>query len=109
MINSKKRWYEKDEHLGAFFALIEELPDDIQCEIAVDILMKTSELLDRKYENIIADVADYNPKDYNRWYDKNPNIHVAIESIKDLEEDKRDEIVKELSDLILKYYPEAQI
>ena len=71
--------------------------------------MKTSELLDRKYENIIADVADYNPKDYNRWYDKNPNIHVAIESIKDLEEDKRDEIVKELSDLILKYYPEAQI
>ena len=82
-------------------ALLENLPPDIQCEIAVDMIIKSSSMIDREYEKIIEDVADFNPRDYKRWYDKNPNIHLAIESLKDLSEEEREKIVQEFSEKII--------
>ena len=96
-----QRWYEKDEYLKAFMNLMQDLPIDIQCEIAVDIIIKASSMIDRDYSKIIAEVSNYNPKDFKRWYDKNPNVHVAIESLRDLNEEQRDEIVKEFSERIM--------
>lgn len=95
------RWYEKDECLKAFMDLLADLDPDIQCEIAIDIIMKTSDMIDRDYTNIIQDVGNYNPRDFKRWYDKNPNIHLAIESLRDLKEEQRDMVVKEFIDKIL--------
>lgn len=95
------RWYEKDEYLKAFMNLLEDLEPDIQCEIAIDIIMKTSDMIDRDYTKIIQEVGNYNPRNFKRWYDKNPNIHLAIESLRDLKEDQRDSIVKEFSNKIL--------
>lgn len=109
MKNRNKRWYEQKEDLKAFMALIEALPREIQCEIAIEILLKISSLSDRKYENVVKDVAEYDPSKYKRWYDKNPNIHVAIESIKDLDKEKRETIISDLSEIILKYYPQGKL
>ena len=95
------RWYEKDEYLKAFMNLLADLDTDIQCEIAIDIIIKASDLIDRDYTKIIQEVGNYNPKDFKRWYDKNPNIHLAIESLRDLKEEQRDLIVREFSDKIL--------
>ena len=96
-----QRWYEKDEYLKAFMNLMQDLPIDIQCEIAVDIIIKASSMIDRDYSKIIAEVSNYDPKNFKRWYDKNPNVHVAIESLRDLDEAQRDEIVKEFSERIM--------
>lgn len=96
-----QRWYEKDEVLKAFMSLLESIPKEDQCEIAIDIIMKASKMIDRDYTKIIEDVANFDPKDYKRWYDKNPNVHLAIESLRDLDENQRNEIVQELSDEIL--------
>ena len=96
-----QRWYEKEEHLRAFMALLEDLDSDIQCDIAVDIIVQASSMIDRDYEKIISDVGEFNPKDYKRWYDKNPNIHLAIESLKDLNEEQRIEIINEFSQKII--------
>lgn len=95
------RWYEKDEYLKAFMNLMQDLPIDVQCEIAVDIIIKASDMIDRDYSKIISEVSGYNPKNFKRWYDKNPNIHLAIESLRDLTNEQRDEIVREFSDKIL--------
>lgn len=95
------RWYEKDEYLKAFMNLMQDLPIEIQCEIAVDIIIKASDMIDRDYTKIISEVSSYNPKNFKRWYDKNPNIHLAIESLRDLTSEQRDEIVREFSDKIL--------
>ena len=95
------RWYEKDEFLKAFMNLLQDMPIDIQCEIAVDIIIKASNMIDRDYTKMVEEVANFNPKDYKRWYDKNPNVHLAIESLRDLTQDQRDIIVKEFSDKIL--------
>ena len=96
-----QRWYEKNEYLCAFMNLMQDLPIDIQCEIAIDIIIKASNLIDRDYTNIIKEIANYNPKNYKRWYDKNPNIHTAIESLRDLSEEEREKIIQEFSDKIL--------
>ena len=58
-------------------------------------------MIDRDYTNIIKEVASYNPKNYKRWYDKNPNIHLAIESLRDLTEEQREQIVNEFSQKII--------
>lgn len=96
-----QRWYEKNEYLKAFMNLLEDLPMEEQCEIAIDIIIKASSMIDRDYTKIIQDVANFNPKDFKRWYDKNPNVHLAIESLRDLSEPQRDEIIQEFSDKIL--------
>lgn len=95
------RWYEKDEYLKAFMNLLEDLKPEIQCEIAIDIIIKASDLIERDYTKIVQEVGNYNPKDFKRWYDKNPNIHLAIESLRDLKENERDMIIREFSEKIL--------
>ena len=95
------RWYEKNEYLSAFMNLMQDLSPENQCEIAIDIIMEASKMIDRDYTNIIKEVASFNPKDYKRWYDKNPNIHLAIESLRDLNDEQRDIIVQDFTDRIL--------
>ena len=58
-------------------------------------------MIDRDYNKIIQQVGTFDPKGYKRWYDKNPNIHLAIESLRDLNETQRDEMVREFSEKIL--------
>ena len=101
------RWYEKDESLKLFMDMMADLEPDIQCEIAVDLIMKTSDLIDRDYTKIIQDVGNYNPRDFKRWYDKNPNIHLAIESLRDLKDEQRSVIVNEFIDKIYSYKTEG--
>ncbi len=103
MINFNKRWYEKDEFLKSFMSLLEDLHPDLQCEIAVDIIIKASTVSGVDYEKMITEVGDYNPAEYKRWYDKNPNIHVAIECLKDLDENQKEEIIQEVIDRILEH------
>jgi len=81
--------------------LMQDLSPEIQCEIAIDIIIKASELIDRDYSKIIQEVAEFNPKDFKRWYDKNPSIHVAIEALKDLDDIQRETIIKEYYEKIL--------
>lgn len=95
------RWYEKNEYLKAFMHLMQDLPPSEQYELAIDIIMKSSSLTDRDYTKLIQEISSFNPKDLKRWYDKNPNIHVAIESLRDLTEEQREEVVQEFTDKIL--------
>ena len=96
-----QRWYEKNEYLNAFMNLMQDLPIEEQCEIAVDIIIEASEMIDRDYSKIIQEVSSFDPKDYKRWYDKNPNVHIAIESLRDLTEEQRDIIIQNFTDKIL--------
>ncbi len=96
-----QRWYEKNEYLKAFMNLMQDLPIEEQCEIAVDIIIEASEMIDRDYSKIIQEVSSFDPKDYKRWYDKNPNVHIAIESLRDLTEEQRDIIIQNFTDKIL--------
>lgn len=95
------RWYEKNEYLKAFMNLMKDLTLEEQCELAIDIILKASSLIDRDYSNIIKDVSRFNPKNYKRWYDKNPNVHLAIESLRDLDDSQIESLIEEFSNIIL--------
>ena len=84
--------------------LLQGLTPDVQCEIAIDIIMKASEVNGRDYSKMIKEVASYNPKNYKRWYDKNPNVHLAIESLRDLTELQKEEIIQGFSEKITGFY-----
>ncbi len=101
MTEKNKRWYEKSVSLKTFMKMLEELPLDEQCALAIDIIIEASSMMDREWDNIIKDVGDYNPKDFKRWYDKNPNLHVAIECLRELDNSQREIIVKRFSGEIL--------
>ncbi len=96
-----RRWYEKNRYLSAFMALMKDIPKEIQCEIAIDMILKESDYIDRNYTKIIKDVANFNPRDYKRWYDKNPNVHLALEMLRELDENQRIEILKEFCDRLI--------
>ena len=96
-----QRWYESDEYLNAFMNLLADLPLEMQCEIAVDMIIKTSEMIDRDYDKVIGEVTDFDPKNHKRWYDKNPNLHLAIENLRDLTQEQRDIIIQEFTDKIV--------
>lgn len=81
--------------------LLEELDIDSQAEIAVNIIIEASSMIDRDYTKIIQNVATYNPKDFKRWYDKNPNIHLAIESLKDLNDEQKEQIIRDFTQAII--------
>ena len=72
------RWYEKDEYLKAFMSLMQDLPIEDRCEVAIDMIIKSSNLIDRDYTKMIEEVSFFNRKNYKRWYDKNPSVHLAI-------------------------------
>ena len=95
------RWYEKDEYLKAFMSLLQDLPLEKQCEIALDIIIQASKYIERDYSKIIEEIAHYNPKNYKRWYDRNPNVHLAIESFRDLTIEQREEVIKEFVEIVL--------
>ena len=88
-----QRWYEKDEYLKAFMNLMQDLKSEDQCEIAIDIIIKASNMIDRDYTKQIQEVASFNPKNYKRWYDKNISLHSAIEIIRNLDQIHREEII----------------
>ena len=103
------RWYEKEENLKAFMSLLEDLSIEKQCEIAIDMIIKASNYTDKDYSKVIDEISSFNPSEYKRWYDVNPNIHVAIETLRDLNEQDRLCVIKEFYDEILKQHSDIDI
>ena len=97
------RWYDKDEYLGAFMVLLEHLPREVQIEIAEDMLLNISNLLDLNLDDFINSLSDNNPISYKRWYDYSPELHSAIESMKNLPKEKNAELISMISDIFFKY------
>lgn len=97
------RWYDKDKYLSAFMRLLEDLDPEAQCEVAVDIILKIPKIIEQDYEKFIKIIADYNPREFSRWYDKNPNLHTAVEALRELEPEQRERLINEISDIVLKH------
>ena len=100
------RWYDKDKYLCAFMRLLEDLDPEAQCEVAVDIILKVPKIIEKDYEKFVKIIADYDPREYKRWYDKNPNLHAAIEALHDLNDQQREDLINQISNIVLKHTKE---
>ena len=97
------RWYDKDKYLSAFMTLLQGLSDEIQSKVAVDIVLNVPKVIDKDFKQFIKIVAEHDPKQYQRWYDRNPNLHTAVESITNLTPEQREKLLSAISDIIIKH------
>ncbi len=97
------RWYDKDKYLSAFMTLLQGLSDEIQSKVAVDILLYIPKIIEKDFAKFIKIVADHNPRQYQRWYDHNPNLHTLVESIRKLSYEEREKLLDAISDIVIKH------
>ncbi len=97
------RWYDKDKYLSAFMTLLQGLSEDIQSKVAVDIMLYVPKVIEKDFSKFIKIVAEHDPRQYQRWYDKNPHLHTAIESIRNMNQSEREKLIGAISDIIIKY------
>lgn len=93
------RWYDKNPDLKRLFEFIQELDENLQAEIAKDIiqiLMTDFNLdLDAEIKNI--------HKNYNyeckRWYDENIDLFSSFEIIRNMPEKQQNQVVKKIIEM----------
>ena len=92
------RWYDKDPLLKSFIATLESLDEQTIDLLAQDFIQV---IMDSGYINVdetIGLLAKTAPKSYNRWYDKNYNLHSCIEFIRTLPEERREELINKFKE-----------
>lgn len=90
------RWYDKDSEVKSFLDFLQNLDEETRKNIAQDliqiILKETSENTDIKIDYL----NNNKPLKYERWYDKDANLHSAIELIKFLDEKNKKEALQKI-------------
>lgn len=97
------RWYDKDKYVSAFMMILEKLPRDIQIEIAQDMLLNLPNIINSNCDDFINIMSRDNPISYKRWYDYSPELHSAVESMKNLSSEENAELISMISDIVFKY------
>lgn len=100
------RWYDKDSDLSRLMSFIEGLPDDIKDEIAQDLIQIILSEVKTNQDNELFQLSESNITEYRRWYDKNVHLHSAVEIIKNLDTQKRKEIISLLMESIVQILAE---
>ncbi len=87
------RWYDKYANLKNLLVLLQKV-DDYNIElIAQDFLQIILERYKNEFDTAIQNMAKNPVPRYNRWYDKNYNLHTCIEFIKTLDDSAKEELI----------------
>ena len=85
---------------------IENLSDDMREEIAQDLIQIILSEIKTNKDGEISLLSENKITEYRRWYDKNISLHSAVEIIKNLDDDKRKEIISLLMESIVQILAE---
>ncbi len=94
------RWYDKDRYLSAFMTLLETLSEEVQSQVALDILGEIPKVISMDIAVFMDYVEKNDPRKYNRWYDKNPHIHKTVEAIRQLSEHEREALCVSIVEIV---------
>lgn|GEM_PF-1557432 len=89
------RWYDKDNRLRFIVNILEKLDEETRNFFAADIIQM---LIKSKYpetDEFIENIGNNNKISSDRWYDKNKEVHSAVEMLKYADTDDKTELVKE--------------
>ena len=96
------RWYDRDKHLSTFLGLLEGLSRGVQSDVAMDIMLNLPVIADENLNDFVNNMSLAGTGQYRRWYDYSPQIHSAVEVMKQLNESQRDIIIASSADIILR-------
>lgn len=89
------RWYDKDNRLKFIVNILEKLDEETRNFFAADIIQI---LINSKYpetDEFIENIGNDNIISSDRWYDKNNDVHSAVEMLKYADTDDKKELVNE--------------
>ncbi len=89
------RWYDKYENLKNLLTLLEKVDSGNVEIIAQDFLQIIISKYQDKFDAAIEKMNQNQVPRYNRWYDKNYDLHTCIEFIKNIDDDAREELIND--------------
>ena len=98
-----RRWYDKDRYLSSLMTLLETLDEKVQSEVAIDILAAIPKVISMDCVAFLKIVEENDPRKYNRWYDKIPNIHRVVEAIRHLSPDERETLYENIQSIMQQF------
>lgn len=100
------RWYDKDPDLSSLMSFLESLNEDVRDEIAQDLIQIILSEIKTNTDGEISHLNENRITEYKRWYDKNLSLHSAIEIIKNLNDEQRQEIISLIMESIVQILTE---
>ena len=95
------RWYDKDPDLSHLMTFLQGLNDELREEIAQDMMQILMTEVCTDSDDEIHILGESKLTSYKRWYDKDITLHSSIEIIKNLDTEKRKEIISRLRESIV--------
>ncbi len=90
---SYSRWYDKYSNLKNLLILLQKV-DDYNIElIAQDFLQIILSKHKDEFDKALQTMSKTPVPGYNRWYDKNYNLHTCIEFIKTIDDKDKEELI----------------
>ena len=87
------RWYDKYSDLKHLLLLLETVDERNIEVIAQDFLQIILSQYKEQFDIVIDRLNNNPPPRYNRWYDRDYNLHTCIEFIKTLEDNEKSELI----------------
>ena len=94
------RWYDNYPALKELIAVLESLDSQTIDLLAQDFIQIIMDNGFASADSTIDLVNKNSPDKYNRWYDKNYNLHTCIELLKSLPDEKKEILIKSLQESI---------
>ena len=94
------RWYDKNPVIQEFMYSLEKLDQESSALLAQDFIQIM--LADEKIsaDGVLKSLIENVPPGYNRWYDKNYDLHSCLEVLKSLETEHQEQIVSKFNEAI---------
>ena len=88
------RWYDKDPVIQEFMKALERLDQDTIDLLAQDFIQTMMEDEEINSDGVLKSLIQNVPPGYNRWYDKNYDLHSCLEVLKSLEPEHQKRVIE---------------
>ena len=95
------RWYDKDEQLKHIMELLEKSSPEVKISVALDILQMLFNKNLAHSDNLIDDINEKYVPVRQRWYDESETLHSAVEMLRLISEEDRNDIYQEIMQSLL--------
>ncbi len=102
------RWYDKCEGLKKFLDFLETRPPQEQDEIAQEIIQIVFTESAVPIEESMQSIDSSKVFPQKRWYDRFPDLSNSLEVIRNLEPEKQQFILSQITESIYQYYLEHE-
>jgi len=104
-----ERWYDKDKYLAPVMKILEQLPADMRAIAAQDLLQNIMQTNKSNCDENIDFLSKSVFPAYRRWYDIDPTMHSAVECLKNLPRNEKNQICEEIIDFVFQLIAKREL